>query len=629
MNSKKTYLIDMQGRVVRTWESKYTAGQCGYLLENGHLLRAARLDPDEQLFSGMAAGGRVQEFTWDGELIWDFKFHNDKQLHHHDICPMPNVNVLLIVWEVKTAEEILAAGHKPETVRGPWLADSVIEIKPTGRTTGEIVWEWHDWDHLIQDHDPSKANYGDVAKHPELIDVNFGDEGMMFGFPRQMARRDTQKETPKGKETGKDDIDRLRGIGYIGAPSTRRNRGMIPDWNHFNAVAYNPELDQIMVSLRLFSEFWIIDHSTTSAEAAGHKGGRSGRGGDLLYRWGNPRAYRAGTKADQKLFYQHDAHWIPRGRPGEGHVIVFNNGDGRDRNFSSVDEIVLPVDSQGHYQRDPDAAFGPRAAVWSYTAAKKEDFFSAIMSGANRLPNGNTLICGSMNGTILEVTPEKEIVWEYVNPDKSSAFFGGRGFARFGGRGSPPGGGAPSLVDVLPPPLQFALQLKEDQRKRLDDLQKEIVGRLETVLNDAQKKQLREKRRDDPFGFSSFAAAGQLVPLSTQITLKLTAEQKKQLAAVQKDVDAKLDQVLDASQKQRMKEMQQMATRGGRPGFGRGGFRRGPGGPPGFGGPGGGQPVFRAYRYAANYPGLSGKDLTPGKAVEELQPKELPGTPAR
>jgi len=174
MNSKKTYLIDLQGRVVRTWESKYAAGQSAYLLENGHLLRAARLDSEEQIFGGMAAGGRVQEFTWDGQLIWDFKFHNDRQLHHHDICAMPNGNVLLIVWEIKTAEEILAAGNNPETVRGPWLADSVIEVKPTGKTTGEVVWEWHAWDHLIQDHDKSKANYGDVAKHPELIDVNFG-----------------------------------------------------------------------------------------------------------------------------------------------------------------------------------------------------------------------------------------------------------------------------------------------------------------------------------------------------------------------------------------------------------------------------------------------------------------------
>src|SRR5262249_11668017 len=125
MNGTKTYLIDMQGRVVRAWESKYTAGQEAYLLENGHLLRAAKVDPREQAFGGAGQGGRVQEFDWDGGLVWDFKFHDDHRISHHDICRLPNGNVLMIVWEIKTGAEAVAAGRKPETVRGPWLADSL------------------------------------------------------------------------------------------------------------------------------------------------------------------------------------------------------------------------------------------------------------------------------------------------------------------------------------------------------------------------------------------------------------------------------------------------------------------------------------------------------------------------
>jgi hypothetical protein len=192
---------------------------------------------------------------------------------------------------------------------------------------------------------------------------------------------------------------------------------MIPDWNHINAIAYNAELDQIMLSPRLFNEIWVIDHSTTTAESAGHSGGRSGRGGDLLYRWGNPATHRAGTKADQKLFYQHDAHWIAAGRPGGGHVLIFNNGGPAGRGFSSVDEVVLPVDDRGHYRRDPDAAFGPSDPAWSYTAPKKEDFFASLMSGADRLSNGNTLVCDGIRGMIFEVTAGKETVWKYVIPD--------------------------------------------------------------------------------------------------------------------------------------------------------------------------------------------------------------------
>ena len=124
------------------------------------------------------------------------------------------------------------------------------------------------------------------------------------------------------------------------------------DWTHINAVAYNADLDQIVISVHAFSEIWIIDHSTTTEEAAGHTGGKRGKGGDLLYRWGNPRAYRAGTNVDQKLFVQHNAHWIPKGLPGEGHMLVFNNGNRRpDGAYSSVDEIVLPVKSDGTYER--------------------------------------------------------------------------------------------------------------------------------------------------------------------------------------------------------------------------------------------------------------------------------------
>ena len=171
------------------------------------------------------------------------------------------------------------------------------------------------------------------------------------------------------------------------------------------------------MSVHAFSEIWIIDHSTTTAEAASHKGGRSGKGGDLLYRWGNPRAYRNGSKMEQRLFNQHNAHWIPPGLPGEGHMLVFNNGSGRPGgDSSSVDEIVLPVDSQGQYTRNRRGPYGPIQAVWSYSAPKKSDFYSFFISGAQRLPNGNTLICSGASGTVFEVTPDKEVVWKYANP---------------------------------------------------------------------------------------------------------------------------------------------------------------------------------------------------------------------
>jgi len=401
VKSTRTYLIDMEGKVVRTWQSDSTPALGASLLENGHLLRAELL-PEAPGTDGPGAGGRVREFTWEGDLVWDFKLTSDKQLPHHDITRLPNGNVLMIVWERKTIKGAIAAGRRPDLVDSRlFLLDCLIEVKPTGKTTGDVVWEWHLWDHLVQDHDPSRANFGNVAGHLELMDLNY------YANPVGVIARQ-----PGG-------MDKLRSLGYVGSGTPANLPRINPDWSHLNSVAYNPELDQIAVISLPFNELWIIDHSTTRAEAAGHRGGKGGKGGDFLYRWGNPRTHRAGSKEDQRLFAAHSAHWIPPGLPGEGHMLVFNNGSGRpDGNYSSVEELALPVDSSGRYARPSVSSYGPSQVVWSYTAPKKSDFYSMLLSGAQRLPNGNTLICSGSNGTLLEMTPEKEIVWKYVNPTR-------------------------------------------------------------------------------------------------------------------------------------------------------------------------------------------------------------------
>jgi hypothetical protein len=435
LQSKNTYLIDMDGRIVRTWESNYTAGQDAYLLENGHLLRAGKLRDKEALFAGSGAGGRIQEFGWDGQLVWDFKFHNEKQIQHHAITRMPNGNVLLIVWERKTVKQAIEAGADMKLVEGgEILVDSLVEIQPKGKTGGQVVWAWSVWHHLVQDHDKSKSNYGAVAAHPELVDVNFArGRGRGFGNLADVADTGPKAKGPKKAPSDNETLAKLKGLGYIGAGGGKKFAGFMPDWTHMNAVAYNPHLDQILLSPRTFNEIWVIDHSTTRAEAAGHTGGKSGKGGDLLYRWGNPRAYRA--QGEQRLFAQHDAHWIAEGLPGAGHVLIFNNGGGRpDGNYSSADEIVLPVDAQGRYLKAAGGPFSPEKPVWSYTAPKKSDFYANMMSGAQRLPNGNTLISTGFGGTIFEVTPAGAMVWKYTVPN-DPGFVSGTGPGGRGGRG--------------------------------------------------------------------------------------------------------------------------------------------------------------------------------------------------
>jgi hypothetical protein len=411
MASTKTYLVNMAGNVVRTWEGAGAPALTAYLLPNGNLLRPASGEGNNfRPNGGIYPKGRIQEFTWDGELVWDFAFQSNKDIkgtYTHDMIKLPNGNVLAVMTVEKTAAETMAAGRKDS---GPLMAESLIELKPQGKNDAQIVWEWHVWDHLIQDADAAKANYDTVADHPERIDINFGGDALNHLFGK--------KDGAKGKG-----VVGIGGRAAFGVPES--------DWTHFNSLAYNAELDQVMISVHGFSEFWTIDHSTTKAAAAGHAGGKYGKGGDLLYRWGNPQAYRAGNATDQQLFGQHNAHWIPKGLPGAGHVLVFNNGLGRKGSYSSVDEIVLPVKADGRYPLKAGTAFGPDKAHWVYTAPNKSDFYAGIISGAQRLPGGNTLICSGTNGSVFEVTPKNEIVWklDVAALTGGASAFGGKGIA--------------------------------------------------------------------------------------------------------------------------------------------------------------------------------------------------------
>jgi hypothetical protein len=222
------------------------------------------------------------------------------------------------------------------------------------------------------------------------------------------------------------------------------------------------------------------------------------------------------------------------------------------------------------------------------------------------------MICSGPNGTLFEVTPQKEIVWKYINPVKG-------GFGPGGGGPGPggPGGGAPRPNDVLIFFVRDMLGLTPEQRKEIDSLQKTVDETLAKALTDDQKKLLRERSAGGPGGMGGMPVPGQIMSVATQLALKPTTEQKATFSALQKDVDAKLESVLKDSQKNQLKQLRANFARGGTGGGGPGGPGGGP--PPGmFGAPGGGG-VFRAYRYGPDYAGLTGKDLKPGKTIEELQ----------
>lgn len=359
MISPSAFLIDEFGRVVHSWtDTSYNFWGAPYLRENGNLIR---MSPP-----GGGGGAHMVEYDWYGNKVWDWLVFDSTYYQHHDIAPLPNGNVLVLARKLHTRDEFIAAGGDTSKMTGTTLfSEMVFEVMPTGPTSGSIVWEWSIMDHLIQDFDSTKANYGVVEDHPELLDLNFGNK--------------------------------------------------FENWLHGNGINYNPDLDQIILSLRLMNEFWVIDHSTTTSEAAGHSGGPRGMGGDILYRWGNPQSYRAGDSSDQQLSWQHNAQWISSGCPGEGNILTFNNGNAW--NYSSIVEISPTVDMLGNYpQPSAGVPHEPASPTWIYMADPPESFYAYFISGCQRLHNGNTLMCNGPTGEIREVNPAGDIVWLYVNP---------------------------------------------------------------------------------------------------------------------------------------------------------------------------------------------------------------------
>lgn len=369
------FLLNNAGNPVYKWTTLRPVrdGDLTYLRENGQLI--------------VSSDAGFWALNPDGTLAWEI---NDLPWErHHEALELSNNHFIGPGWTWKTKEEVDAAGRENTCTPGQvkcLQVDGVYEIWIKNPGCGddhvcqrdvdwEVVWEWHLWDHTTLD----------PVNHPELVDINYKDP--------------------------------VTGYKLTGNPFPRINR-----------VDYNPERDEILVSDTQLNEIWIIDHSTTTAEAASHSGGKSGKGGDILYRWGNPYAYGAGAPwvsptdhGDQILSFQHFPTWITKGLPGAGNILIFNNG--QDWGASSVVEITPPIDINGNYipPSGPGQPYGPKTPTWRYDLPLS--YYSPIVSSAQRLPNGNTLINSGTAGGIpakkayfFEVTPAGETVWEYLYP---------------------------------------------------------------------------------------------------------------------------------------------------------------------------------------------------------------------
>ncbi len=351
--NNEVYLINNCGESVNHWTFTEIPGATCYLLTNGNLLRAGK--------------DHVEIRDWNNNIIWSYATTANGIPQHHDIEPLPNGNVLCIVADQTTLAQMTAMGRNPALTGANMKLEKIVELHPVGLNGATIEWEWKFKDHFIQDYDATKLNYGVVENHPELLDVNY-------------------------------------------------NNGNTIDWIHSNGIDYNAALDQILISSRHLNEIYIIDHSTTTAEAAGHTGGNSGHGGDFLWRWGNPEVYRQGNVTDKKLFLQHDPKWVESGYSDYGKITVFNNGaPGTTQTFTSI--VMLQPEIIGGVYTMTNNKFNPATYDWSWSGSiLGVTVFENKQSGTHALPNGNMIISEASLGRVSEITKSGTLLWSYKNP---------------------------------------------------------------------------------------------------------------------------------------------------------------------------------------------------------------------
>ncbi len=342
--AKSAFLVDKEGNKKYEWEFEDYLGNDLEIMPNGKLIGIFKDENAQITFGGY--GGTLKIINPDNTIAWEYTISSPDYISHHDIEMLPNGNVLFLVWE-KMEEAI--AEQNGAVSSGNIYPEKLIEINPN---TNQIVWEWRSWDHIIQDNDSSFPNHGIVSENPQLININY-------------------------------------------------NTASNGDIMHANGIDYDENKDVIFISINFFNEIWVIDHSTTTLEASTHSGGNYNKGGDLIYRFGNPLAYD-NLQGEKRFDRNHFPNLLENGVPGEGNLLVFMNG--KSENKSKIYELELPE----IFNLLPNTDNEP-LVVWEF---QNEDLYDDNISGAVRLANGNTLICEGDYG-IWEVTPNKEIVWKY------------------------------------------------------------------------------------------------------------------------------------------------------------------------------------------------------------------------
>jgi hypothetical protein len=366
----KTHLIDMDGHDVHRWEKwgfpselidpAINGGKKGHLVVQlshddapvvANFSGGFSRPPAAAGFGGIFANRTIGELDWDGHTVWEWgeKAPGGAARQNHDWAHLPDGNTIIVA----TIDRVIPS------LSAKKVADQALyEITPKG----DIVWTW-----LVADH---IGEFGFSAEGLAALKAALKDGNNSHGF---LTINDMQPIGPN-------------------------------KWFDGGDKRFDP--DNIVIDSREASFIAIIDRKT----------------GHLVWRLGpdhatdhtpvlRPTFSSAVPRDFDQTSGQHDAHIIPKGLPGAGNLLVFDNEG----------SSGYPATRLGTFWGSRVLEINPisKKIVWQYTGLDSDapfwSFGSSFISSARRLPNGNTLIDEGMNGRIFQVTPKGEIVWEYVN----------------------------------------------------------------------------------------------------------------------------------------------------------------------------------------------------------------------
>lgn len=368
LNTLCAVLIDMNGTPVHRWRP--LVPQPAKMLPGGSIIIGSGL----KIF-GFACGDftSLEEIDWNGTITWNYnRWEDGRARQHHDFEREGNpVGYYAPGQEfVPQGKTLILAHHNiinTSISKRPLLDEVIYEVDWNGTPTG---FEWHASEHFNQ------MGFDNTTKHGIYVNPGILGDG---------------------------DFLHINSMSVLG---DNKWYAMDP----INYSYFNPQ--NIIVSSRNTNFIAIISRET----------------GDIVWRVGPD--YSKDSEIGRKLgqiIGLHHAHMIPKGLPGEGNILVFDNGGWAGYGYFGMPSHVRLWSRVIEFN---PVTFN---IVWQYSyivlnwwfprTGENHRFFSYYISSAQRLPNGNTLITEGSNGRVFEVTNKSEIVWEYDTPTRVNQLY--------------------------------------------------------------------------------------------------------------------------------------------------------------------------------------------------------------